>query len=106
MKSKHSQATAELRPQPGPQEAFLRSKADICLFGGSAGGGKSFALLLEALYHIDKPRFRAVIFRRTVPQLKLQGGLVDVSHEIYGPLGATFYQHNLEWQFPSGATVR
>jgi hypothetical protein len=29
----------EIRPQPGPQEAFLASCADIVLFGGAAGGG-------------------------------------------------------------------
>ncbi len=43
-------ANPELRPQPGPQEQFLRSPADIAIFGGSAGGGKSFALFLEPLY--------------------------------------------------------
>lgn len=27
-----------IRPQPGPQEAFLASSADIVIYGGAAGG--------------------------------------------------------------------
>src|SRR4051812_35080966 len=63
----------ELRPQQGPQEQFLRSAADIAIYGGAAGGGKSFALLLEPLFHVANSRFRGVLFRRTVPQLRLEG---------------------------------
>ena len=96
----------ELRPQAGPQERFLSSPADIAIFGGSAGGGKSFALLLEPLYHSANGRFRAVIFRRTVPQLRQPGGIWDTSSEVYLPLGATPYQNTLEWTFPSGASVK
>lgn len=96
----------ELRPQPGKQEAFLKSAADIAIFGGAAGGGKSYSLLLEALYHVDNPQFRAVCFRRTIPQIKLQGGLWDTSEQLYAPLGATANQSLLEWRFPSGAVVR
>ena len=45
----------ELRPQQGPQEQFLSSPADIAIYGGSAGGGKTYALLLEPLRHMDNP---------------------------------------------------
>jgi hypothetical protein len=41
----------ELRPQPGPQEMFLSTPADIAIYGGAAGGGKSFGILLEAARH-------------------------------------------------------
>ena len=70
MPTKSQTEIVELRPQPGPQERFLSSEADIAIYGGSAGGGKSFALLLEPLYHTGNGRFRAVIFRRTVPQIR------------------------------------
>ncbi|MEO5804407.1 MAG: phage terminase large subunit [Verrucomicrobiota bacterium] len=95
----------ELRPQP-KQEEFLRSKADIAIFGGSAGGGKSFALLLEPLYHCENPEFRAVIFRRTVPMLRQPGGLWDASSRVFPRLGATAKETTHEWIFPLRAAVK
>src|SRR6266436_4769114 len=35
---------ATISAQPGPQTAFLRSEADICIYGGAAGGGKTVGL--------------------------------------------------------------
>lgn len=96
----------ELRPQPGPQELFLRSGADIAVYGGAAGSGKSFALLLEPLYHTENGKFRSVIFRRTNPQIRLEGGLWDTSEQVYTLLGATANQSSLTWQFRSGARVK
>jgi predicted phage terminase large subunit-like protein len=94
-----------LKPQKGPQEIFLSSAADIAIYGGAAGGGKSFALLLEPLRHIENPRFRGVIFRRTSKQVRNEGGLWDASRQIYGPLGAIAKETDLLWRFPSGATI-
>src|SRR5258707_917276 len=34
--------------QPGPQTEFLRTAADICIYGGAAGGGETGGLILEA----------------------------------------------------------
>lgn len=95
-----------MRPQPGPQERFLSSPATIAIYGGAAGSGKSFALLLEALFHKDNPKFRAVIFRRTVPQIRLPGGLWDTSADVYRLVGAEANQTFLEWTFPTGAQVK
>ena len=47
----------EIRPQKGKQEMFLSSSADICIYGGAAGGGKTYALLLECLRHINNKHF-------------------------------------------------
>jgi predicted phage terminase large subunit-like protein len=98
--------TAELRPQAGPQTTFLSSRADIAIYGGSAGSGKSFALLLEPLYHADNRKFRCVIFRRTMPMIRAPGGLWDSSREIYSSLGATAREQGCEWNFPTGALVK
>jgi predicted phage terminase large subunit-like protein len=100
------QTAAEIKPQPGPQTSFLQSPADICIFGGAAGGGKSFALLLEPLFHIGNPKFRCVVFRRTVPMIRQPGGLWDASRDIYARLGAEAREQALEWRFPSGAVVK
>jgi len=93
-------------PQPGPQELFLSTPADICIYGGAAGGGKSFGLLLEALRHIDNPQYGAVIFRRTYPEIMNKGGLWDESGMIYPFVDGKPSESPPEWTFPSGATVR
>lgn len=95
----------EIKPQEGPQERFLSSPADIVIFGGAAGGGKTWGLLLEPLRHIENPDFGAVIFRRTSPQVTQQGGMWDESAKIYPFLGATPNENDMAWRFPSGARV-
>ena len=100
------ETATEIKPQPGPQTAFLSSKADIAIFGGAAGGGKSFSLLLEPCYHTGNEKFRCVLFRRTIPMIRQPGGLLDASREIYARLGAESREQTLEWRFPSGAVVK
>lgn len=102
------QKQVEFRPQPGPQEAFLASPADIAIGGGSAGSGKTFGLLLEPVRHITTiPGFGAVIFRRTSVQVRNEGGLWDTSEELYAPLGLKPKESVLEWEHgPTGNTVK
>mgnify|MGYP001616334064 CR=1 FL=1 len=95
-----------IAPQPGPQEIFLSSPADIVVFGGARGPGKTFGLLLEAARHAHVPRFTAVLFRRTHPELVQAGGLWQASTEIYPHLGARQRQSTLEWIFPHGARIK
>jgi predicted phage terminase large subunit-like protein len=94
-----------IRPQPGPQEAFLSTSADIAIYGGAAFGGKTFALLLEASRHTDDPSFGAVIFRRTTKQITNEGGLWDTAGDIYPQLGAQSNVSRLQYKFPEGAVV-
>jgi predicted phage terminase large subunit-like protein len=100
------ETAAEIRPQAGPQTAFLQSKADICVFGGAAGGGKSYSLLLEPCYNIGNRGFRCVIFRRTQPMVRQPGGLWDASRDIYTRLAAEAREQSLEWRFPAGSIVK
>lgn len=95
-----------LAPQPGPQYAFLAAPADIAIYGGAAGGGKSWALLYEPLRHVQKPGFGAVIFRRTYPQIRNQGGLWDESRQIYPQTGGVARDSFLEWRWAAGGAVK
>jgi len=95
-----------IKPQPGPQEAFLSSPADVAIYGGAAGGGKSWALLLEPLRHTGVVGFSAVIFRRTTTQVRNPGGLWDESGKIYSLVGGQPVQQPLEWRWKSGALVK
>ncbi len=94
-----------VKPQKGPQKEFLETTADIAIYGGAAGGGKSFALLMEPLRHFDNERFGAVIFRRNSKQVRNEGGLWHESMKLYGPLGAEPRAGFLDWTFPSGMRV-
>ncbi len=90
----------------GAQTAILSTSADLALYGGAAGGGKSFALLMEAVRHVKVPGFGAVIFRRTFPRITAEGALWDQSVEMYSRMGAKPNQTSLLWTFPSGAKIQ
>lgn len=89
-----------LKPQPGPQEDFLATPADICIYGGAAGGGKTYGLLLSALRHIGVRGFSCTIFRKNFNQIFSQGGLWDEANDMYsGIKGATRRVSETSWLF-------
>ena len=101
-------ATSEevrIKPQPGPQTLFARSNADIAIYGGAAGGGKSWSLMFEPLRHIHRPGFNGVIFRRTMEQVKQSGGLWDESYRLYGTCQGVPKMQSRQWVFPSKAKI-
>jgi hypothetical protein len=91
------------RPQPR-QAAFLARPEPEALYGGAAGGGKSDALLAEALRQAHIPHYRALILRKTYPQL---GDLIDRSRALYPRSfpGAAYTAADHCWHFPSGAKI-
>jgi len=95
-----------IAPQEGPQTAFLSTEADIAIYGGAAGGGKTFGLLVEPLRHHDNKRFGGVIFRKNTTQVRNKGGLWDESMQLYSKMGAQPKEARLEWVFPSRATMK
>ncbi len=96
---------AEIRPQEGYQMQALSSKADIVIGGGAAGAGKTWTLLIAILRYIGVKNFGAVIFRRTSPMIKSQGGLWDSSVKLYNHFkGVQAVESKLTWFFGSVRT--
>lgn len=92
--------TREIRPQAGPQEMFLSTPADICIYGGAAGGGKTYGLLMSPLRHKNVPGYGCVIFRRNFNQIFAEGGLWDEASKLYqGIKGASPKYARTLWQF-------
>lgn len=89
-----------LKPQPGPQEAFLACSADVCIYGGAAGGGKTYGLLMTPLRYKNVKRFGAVMFRRNFNQIFSEGGMWDeASNMYYGIRGAVRVNSRSKWMF-------
>lgn len=87
-------------PQAGCQEKFLSSNADITIFGGSRGGGKSFALLLEALKDVNHPHFNAIVMREEKDDLE---NLINESENIFTQFGRyNKSKDDMTWNFNYG----
>ena len=60
-----------------PQAFFMGLRTREALFGGSAGPGKTDALLMDALQFVDEPGYAALILRRSFAELALAGAIMD-----------------------------
>ena len=96
----------QIRPQPGFQEDALSTSADIAFLGGAAGAGKTFVLLMETVRNLRVQNFGGVIFRRTSPQIKSEGGLLDTSKQLFYDLGGVLRETTTEWIFPYKVKIK
>lgn len=91
-------------PNPGPQTEFLSASEREVLYGGAAGGGKSYGLLADPLRYFANKNFNGLILRRTNDELR---ELVWKSQELYPRAypGAKWQEKKSQWVFPSGAKL-
>ena len=92
------------KPNDGPQTDFLAAPERDVLYGGAAGGGKSYAMLIDPLRFAHRSAHRALILRRSMPELR---ELIDKSRELYPRAfpGCKYKEVEKLWNFPSGAKV-
>lgn len=90
------------QPNEGPQTDFLASSEQEVLYGGSAGGGKSYAMLADPMRYFGNPNFVGLLLRRTNDELR---ELIGESQKLYPRAypGAVWREKDKEWRFPSGA---
>ncbi|MCK5606322.1 phage terminase large subunit [Candidatus Pacearchaeota archaeon] len=94
-------------PQPGSQQRFLSCPAFEVLFDGTRGNGKTDALLMDFVQHVNQGfgvAWRGVLFRRTYPEL---GDIIAKSKKWFPQLFPTaFYNETKhEWHFPNGEVL-
>lgn len=91
-------------PNPGPQTEFLASIEREVLYGGSAGGGKSYAMLADPLRYIMHPQFSGLLVRHTTEELR---ELVWKSQELYPKVipNIKWSERKMQWVAPSGGRL-
>lgn len=99
-----AQENVIFKANEGPQEEFLAAGETDVLYGGAAGGGKSYAMLIDPLRFAHRSAHRAIILRRSMPELR---ELIDKSRELYPKAfpGAKYKEVEKMWTFPSGAKM-
>ena len=104
VKDQIDQDNVVFHPNEGPQTEFLAAPERDVLYGGAAGGGKSYAMLVDPLRYAHKKAHRALILRRSMPELR---ELIDKSRELYPQAypGCKFKEVEKLWNFPSGAKI-
>ena len=100
----HVEENIIFRPNKGPQTEFLAASEREVFYGGARGGGKSYAMLIDPLRYCDKENHRALLLRRSMPELR---DMINHSQRLYGRAfpGAKWREQEKEWRFPSGARI-
>jgi hypothetical protein len=97
-----------IRPNSEAQEKALASPADILIYGGAAGGGKSWYLRACAIPMLSDDHFNGIIFRRTTKQLRggESGSMWGDAKKMFRPFGPRINEQDMMLRFEGGASLR
>lgn len=92
------------QPNPGPQTTFLSAGEQEVLYGGAAGGGKSYAMLADPVRNFNNPHAKQLLVRRSTEELR---ELISVSKQLYPRAvpGIRWLEREKTWIAPSGASL-
>ena len=92
------------KPNPGPQSEFLSASEREVLYGGAAGGGKSYAMLADPLHGLNDPNFSGLLVRHTTEELR---ELIQKSQELYPRAipGIKWSERKSQWTSPQGGRL-
>ena len=92
-----------VKPQPGPQAAFIQCTADVVCYGGARGGGKSWAIALDFWLHAERhgEDARGLILRKTREDLK---DFIDTAGRMYAG-SARYSEKGNFFKFTTGAKL-
>jgi len=92
------------KPNPGPQTNFLSASEREVLYGGAAGGGKSYAMLADPLHGLGSPNFSGLLVRHTTEELR---ELIQKSQELYPKAipGIKWSERKSQWITPQGGRL-
>ena len=98
------EANVLFKPNEGPQTDFLAASEREVLYGGSAGGGKSYAMLADPLRYMGHPQFSGLLLRHTTEELR---ELIFKSQGYIHKFGkvSKWYERKMQWVAPSGARL-
>lgn len=85
------------------QNTFINCRAQMALYGGQSGGGKSNVLVADSAQEFDNPYFRGIILRKSYTELT---NMMDEMERIYRPLGGRPADGRKIWKFPAGGQMR
>ena len=92
------------KPNAGPQTEFLAASEREVLYGGAAGGGKSYAILADPMRYLSHPQFSGLLLRHTTEELR---ELIWKSQELYPKIypGIKWSERKMQWEAPSGGRL-
>mgnify|MGYP003630938548 FL=1 len=104
VKLSYEEHNVVFKPNVGPQTDFLAASEREVLYGGAAGGGKSYAMLADPLRYLIHPQFSGLLLRKTTEELR---ELIWKSQEIYPKIipGIKWSERKMQWTSPAGGRL-